>query len=50
MEVIEHIVRFDEWCKKCTHYKVKDTEEPCNECLSRPVNVSTTKPQLFENK
>lgn len=50
MEVIEHIVRFDEWCKKCAHYKVKDTEEPCNECLDHPVNVNSTKPQLFEQK
>ena len=47
---MDHIVRFDEWCKKCQHAKKKDTDEPCNECLSHPVQTDSTKPLLFVEK
>ena len=47
---MDHIVMFEEWCKKCQHTKVKETDEPCNECLSYPVQTDSTKPVLFAEK
>lgn len=44
-------VRYDIWCKKCVREKEDGGENViCNECLSMPVNVSSTKPIRFEPK
>lgn len=43
-------VYFMEYCKKCKHRKVKNTEEPCDECLSEPTNLHSHKPVKFEEK
>ena len=43
-------VYFHEYCKKCRHQKVKDTEAPCDECLSEPTNWNTHKPVNYEEK
>lgn len=43
-------VYFHEYCKKCEHSKVKNHEEPCNECLENPVNLYTHRPVKFEEK
>lgn len=43
-------VYFHEYCKKCKHEKIKNHEEPCNECLSEPTNLYTHKPVKFEEK
>lgn len=46
-------VYFHEYCKTCEHVKVKDTEEPCNECLENPINLYSHKPVNYreqENK
>ena len=37
-------VYFHEYCKTCKHREVKDADEPCNECLSEPINVHSHKP------
>lgn len=50
MEYREHIVLFEDWCKKCKHAKVKDNEMPCDECLGYPVNTDSRQPVLFEEK
>ena len=44
------LVNFSEYCDKCKHYDLDGTEEPCNECLSYPVNQYTHKPVNFESK
>lgn len=41
-------VYFNEYCKTCEHRKVKDTEEPCNECLDNPINVYSHKPVNYK--
>ena len=50
MEDTYKIVRFDEYCKKCRYEKLKDDEDPCNECLTNPVNAYSHKPVKFEQK
>lgn len=42
-------VHFHEYCPKCKHRKVKNHEEPCNECLGEPTNLYTHKPVKFED-
>lgn len=50
METIDHFVEFDKYCKTCKFKDVKDTkgEEPCNDCLSYPVNTNSRKPVRYE--
>lgn len=43
-------VYFHEYCKKCEHKKVGDTESPCSECLSEPLNWNSHKPVKYEEK
>ena len=37
-------VRFDIWCKTCRYRFRKETEDPCDNCLSEPANDNSTKP------
>lgn len=41
-------VYFDQYCKTCKHKDVKDTKDPCNECLDEPVNLHSHKPVKYE--
>ena len=41
-------VYFNIYCKSCKHWDVKDTDDPCNECLSNPANIDSHKPILYE--
>ena len=50
METNEKFVRFDEYCKKCTYAKVPEVEEPCNSCLTQPVNENSHKPVNYIEK
>lgn len=50
MELIEKFVEFNKYCTRCKHWKVSGTEEPCNECLTEPVNEYSHKPVKFEGK
>lgn len=43
-------VEFWKYCEKCKHYEVEDVKDPCNDCLSEPVNLHSTKPVYFEEK
>ena len=40
-------VYFHEYCKTCQFADVKETEEPCNECLTNPVNDYSHKPVKY---
>ncbi len=44
----EKIVEFDVYCPKCKHYKKKESEDPCWDCLCCPTNVWSTRPKYFE--
>lgn len=48
MEIIDKIVEFDKYCKLCKNVKLLETDDPCNECLTSPVNINSRKPILFE--
>lgn len=50
MEIHELEVYFHEYCKTCKYKEVKDVKEPCNECLSNPVNIDSHKPVKWEAK
>ncbi len=43
-------VYFHEYCKKCKYEKLKETEKPCDECISEPTNLHTHKPVKYEEK
>lgn len=41
-------VRYDLYCPKCKNFKVLETDEPCNECLTECAREGTAKPVKFE--
>ena len=43
-------VHFSEYCLICKHKDVDYTDDPCDECLSNPVNLHSHKPVKFEEK
>ena len=44
-------VHFHEFCKNCKYYMKGDmVKEPCDECLSEPINLYSHKPVKFEEK
>lgn len=43
-------VYFDQYCKTCKYCEVNEAEDPCDECLSNPVNTYSHKPVNYENK
>lgn len=43
-------VYFDQYCETCKHKDVKDTKDPCNECLDHTTNLHSHKPVKWEAK
>lgn len=43
-------VRFDIYCETCKHKEKEENEEPCCECLEKPINLNTEKPVRWEEK
>ena len=43
-------VDFYEYCPKCKHFTLDDSDDPCNECLTYPANESSHKPINFEEE
>lgn len=41
-------VRFDKYCKTCLYWGVPEQHDPCNACLSQPMNDSTEKPVEYK--
>lgn len=41
-------VFFYEYCRKCVYRELGEHEEPCNECLTSPVNWQSHKPVMFK--
>lgn len=42
------IVEFAEYCSTCKYSPLRGEEEPCNECLTNPVNEDSHKPIKYE--
>lgn len=43
-------VYFDSYCHTCIHFDKAGCEEPCDECLSEPVNLYSHKPTKYVEK
>lgn len=43
-----HIVEFDMYCPACKNYKTKETEDPCNLCLTVSARENSRKPIKWE--
>ena len=50
MELIEKLVEFEKWCPKCKHWKKKEDETPCCDCVSVAARPFSHKPEKFEAK
>lgn len=48
MEYKDKLVEFENWCHKCKHYKKPENDEPCETCLTYPVNEHSHKPTEWE--
>lgn len=48
MQFDEKIVDYQTYCPNCVHAGVKETDDPCNECLTTPVNLYSHKPVKYE--
>lgn len=43
-------VYFNEYCKTCIHKNLKETEDPCNECLTEGARSESHKPVRYIGK
>ena len=43
-------VYFCQYCKTCKHNELEENKDPCDECLSEPINLYTHKPVKWEAK
>lgn len=43
-------VDYATYCPKCVNFKVLETDEPCNECLTECAREGTVKPVKLEEK
>lgn len=48
MESKNKLVEFNQYCYKCVYKDLLDIQEPCNECISNPVNENSHKPVKFQ--
>lgn len=48
MEIIDKIVEYHKYCETCEFRYCPQDEEPCNECLSNPVNTYSKKPVKYK--
>lgn len=42
-------VKFNKYCKLCKYKNQKESESPCDDCLSEPVNTNSEKPVYFRS-
>lgn len=42
------IVLFDQYCPTCKHKDLDENKEPCEECLSNPINLYSHRPIKWE--
>lgn len=50
MEDVYKEVYFDQYCKNCKYEDLKESDDPCDECLNEPVNLYSHKPVKWEEK
>lgn len=47
---MDHIVKYEDWCKLCKHKDVDEKDDPCDSCLEQPINTDSRKPVLYEER
>ena len=47
---MEHIVKYHQYCPLCKEAGTNENKDPCEECLSYPVNEDSRKPLYFKPK
>lgn len=50
MEQQKRIVDFEKYCKTCEYYDLKETKDPCNDCLGEGANDDSRKPVYYKEK
>lgn len=50
MENRDKEVYFHIYCQKCRYRELNESQDPCEECLSYPVNEYSHKPVKFKEK
>ncbi len=48
METHDKEVRYDLYCHTCKYKDVDQADDPCDECLSTPMNDGSVKPVNYE--
>lgn len=48
METHDKEVRYDLYCCTCKHKDTPQADDPCDECLSTPMNEGSVKPVNYE--
>lgn len=43
-------VYFDKYCKICKYKNLKESDDPCDECLEETVNAYSHKPVKYEEE
>lgn len=43
-------VYFSNYCERCKHFKTKEIDDPCDECLSAPGRPNSHRPLNFKEK
>ena len=41
-------VNYNKYCRTCKYRSTKETDDPCNECLTQGWNVDSRKPIRYE--
>lgn len=44
------MVYFDQYCKTCKHEKLDEKSDPCDACLSEPINAGSHVPVNYEER
>ena len=44
------LVKFEDYCPTCKHYKDGENSEPCDSCLEVPARYYSHKPERWEGK
>ncbi len=47
-QLIFKFVKFDLYCPECDNKDIPGDQEPCNECLTNPVNAFSHKPVNYK--
>lgn len=50
MELHDKEAYYYKYCKTCKNKNLPEDDDPCNECLSEPMNQGSHKPTRWEDK